>query len=52
MADRYEFASVTDEIFKNCKTIEDMCEVYVQLKKDLNGLFQQNVALKSAEEGE
>lgn len=51
-ADRYEFANVTDDIFKNCKTIEEMCKVYVQLKKDLNGLFQQNVALKSTEEGE
>lgn len=52
MADRYEFANVVDDIFKSCRTIEDVCKVYVQLKKDLNGLFQQNVALKSVEEGE
>ena len=52
MVDRYEFASITDDIFKSCRTIEDMCRVYVQLKKDLNGLFQQNIALKSVEECE
>ena len=52
MADRYEFASVVDDIFKKCKTIDEMCVCFVQLKKDLNCLFQQNVALKSTEEGE
>lgn len=40
--DRYEFACVVDDIFKECKTVEEMCNRYVQLKKDLDNLFRQN----------
>lgn len=33
MADRYEFANIVDDIFKSCRTIGDMCKVYIQPKK-------------------
>lgn len=44
--DRYDFACVTDDIFKECKTVDEMCNRYVQLKKDLDIIFQQNLMLK------
>ena len=43
--DRYEFASVVDDMFKECKTVEEVCNLYVQLKKDLDSLFRQNAEL-------
>lgn len=49
MADRYEFASVVDDVFKECNSVEDMVARYVQMKKDLDNLFRQNVALKGGE---
>lgn len=50
MMDRYDFASVVDDIFKECDTIEDMVARYVQMKKDMDNLFRQNVALKGGAE--
>ena len=47
--DRYEFASVVDDIFKECKLTEELCNRYIQLKKDLDNLFQQNLALMSVD---
>lgn len=41
--DRYDFASVVDDIFKECKSVEDMVSRYTQMRKDLADLFQQNV---------
>ena len=43
--DRYDFASVVDDIFKECKTIEEACARYSQLKDDLDNLFKQNMTL-------
>ena len=43
--DRYDFASVVDDIFKECKTIENVCNRYVQLRDDLDNLFRQNISL-------
>ena len=43
--DRYEFASVVDEIFKECKTVQAVCDRYGQLKTDLDNLFKQNLSL-------
>lgn len=49
MMDRYDFASVVDDIFKECDTIEDMANRYTQMLNDLANLFRQNVALKGGE---
>lgn len=43
--DRYDFASVVDDIFKGCKTISEVCNIYVILKNDLDNLYQQNMSL-------
>ena len=50
--DRYEFACVVDDIFKECKTIEEVCGRYTTLKEDLDNLFRQNVSLFTVEESE
>lgn len=47
--DRYDFMSMVDDIFKECDSVEEMCNRYVRLKKDLDSLFQQNLALKGGE---
>jgi len=47
--DRYDFASVVDDIFKECNSVEEICNRYIQLKKDLDILFQQNITLKGGE---
>ena len=52
MADKYDFASVVDDAFKECISVEQMCARYVQLKNYLDSLFRQNVALMSMKEGE
>lgn len=49
MIDRYDFASVVDDIFKECDSVEEICNQYIQLKKDLDNLFQQNILLKRGE---
>ena len=49
MMDRYDFASVVDDIFKGVKTIEEVCNIYVILKNDLDNLFRQNMSLLVAE---
>ena len=48
--DRYNFDSVVDDIFKECISVEDMVSRYLQMRKDLDILFQQNVALKGGAE--
>ncbi len=47
--DRYDFDSVVDDIFKGCKTIEEICNIYVILKNDLDNLYKQNISLLVAE---
>ena len=50
--DRYNFMSLVDDIFKECHSTEELCDRYVQLKKDLDGLFQQNLmVIPFVEEG-
>lgn len=49
MIDRYDFMSMVDEIFKECHSVEDMVSRYTQMRKDLDEMFRQNVALKGAE---
>jgi hypothetical protein len=48
--DRYDFMSLVDDIFKECSTVEDVANRYVQMKKDLDSLYVQNIALRQAEE--
>lgn len=48
-SDRYDFATVVDAVFKECKSVEDMVSRYTQMRKDLDNLFRQNVALKGAD---
>ena len=47
--DRYDFISLVDEIFKESSSIEDSVSRYVQMKKDLDESFRQNVALRAFE---
>lgn len=47
--DRYDFMSVVDDIFKECKTPEEIANRYAQMKKDLDNMYLQNIALKSAD---
>ena len=44
--DRYDFASVVDDIFKECNSVEDMVSRYTQMRQDLDDLFRQNVVVK------
>lgn len=48
--DRYDFASVVDDTFKECNSVEDMVSRYTQMRKDLDDLFRQNIALKGGAE--
>lgn len=50
MKDRYDFVSLVDEVFKEADSIEDMVSRYVQMKRDLDETFRQNVALKGVSE--
>ena len=43
--DRYDFMSVVDDIFKECNSSEELTDRYVQMKKDLDGLYSQNRTL-------
>lgn len=48
--DRYDFMSVVDDIFKEANSLQGMVSMYVQMKKDLDSIFQQNVALKGGDD--
>jgi hypothetical protein len=47
--DRYDFMSLVDDIFKECSTVEDVANRYVQMKKDLDSMYVQNIALRQTE---
>jgi hypothetical protein len=47
--DRYDFMSVVDDMFKECNSMEELAIRYVQMKKDLDSLYLQNIALRQAE---
>ena len=47
--DRYDFMSMVDDIFKECDSIEELANSYVQMKKDLDGLYLQNIVLRQPE---
>lgn len=44
--DRYDFMSVVDDTFKECKTPEEIANRYAQMKKDLDNIYLQNIALR------
>lgn len=44
--DRYEFMSMVDDIFKECNSIEELANRYIQMKKDLDSMYVQNIALR------
>lgn len=44
--DRYGFMSMVDDMFKECESTEELAIRYVQMKKDLDGLYLQNIALR------
>lgn len=46
MTDRYDFASVVDDAFKECNTTEEIVDRYIQMRKDLDHLYCQNIMLK------
>lgn len=47
--DRYDFMSMVDDIFKECETIEEIAVRYAQMRKDLDHMYVQNIALRQAE---
>ena len=44
--DRYDFMSMVDDMFKEYNSIEELATKYVQMKKDLDSLYLQNIALR------
>lgn len=47
--DRYDFMSMVDDMFKECNSVEDLANRYVQMKKDLDNMYLQNIMLRQAE---
>jgi len=45
--DRYDFMSLVDDIFKECKTEKDLETRYLQMRLDLDNLYTQNLNLRS-----
>ena len=52
MPDKYDFASIVDDIFKECKTMSDVNFTFIEMQNILKNLFNQNIALKVAEDKE
>ncbi len=52
MSDKYDFACVVDDIFKECKTMSDVNFRFIEMQNILKNLFNQNIALKVAEDKE
>ena len=52
MPDKYDFASMVDDIFKECKTMGDVNFTFIEMQNILKNLFNQNIALKVAEDKE
>ena len=47
--DRYDFMSMVDDIFKECNSVEEVAIHYAQMRKDLDSIYVQNIALKQTE---
>lgn len=52
MADKYDFACIVDDIFEECKTVADVNFRFIEMQNALTCLFNQNIALKVAEDKE
>jgi hypothetical protein len=37
---------MVDDLFKECNSVEELANRYVQMKKDLDSLYLQNIALR------
>lgn len=52
MTDKYDFACMVDDIFKECKTISDINFRFIEMQNILKNLFNQNIELKVVEDKE
>ena len=52
MSDKYDFACMVDDIFKECKTISDVNFRFIEMLNILKDLANQNMGLKVAEDKE
>lgn len=52
MTDKYEFMCIVDDSFKECETIQDINFRFIEMQNILKDLFNQNIALKVAEDKE
>lgn len=52
MPDKYDFACMVDDIFKECKTMSDVNFRFIEMKNALTHLFNQNIELKVTEDKE
>lgn len=52
MKDRYDFSCMIDDNFKECETIKDVNFRFMEMQNILVSLFNQNIALKVAEDKE
>jgi hypothetical protein len=43
--DRYDFMSMVDDLFKECNSTEELANRYAQIRKDLDSMYVQNIAL-------
>ena len=50
MTDKYDFMCIVDDSFKECKTISDVNFRFMEMQNILVNLFNQNIALKVAED--
>ena len=47
---KYDYMSIVDNIFSECKTISDVNFRFIEMHEALNTLFNQTIALKAAED--
>lgn len=52
MPNKYDFACMIDDIFKECKTMSDVNFRFIEMQNILKNLFNQNIALKVVEDKE
>ena len=52
MSDKYDFACVVDDIFKECKTMSDVNFRVLEMQNALTYLFIKNIELKVTEDKE
>ena len=50
MSDKYDFACMVDNIFKECKTMSDINFRFIEMQNALTHLFKINIELKGAED--